>query len=71
MNPVVRGTIVGSSAQFKEGPKSVYEWRGREGKMGRGGERKKEEEEEEGCGGEGGEEKGRRRAGVEQEGQTV
>lgn len=31
MNPVVTDTIVGRSAQFKEDPKSVYEWKGGEG----------------------------------------
>lgn len=46
MNPVVRDTIAGRSAQFKEGPKSVMSGEDR-GKDGGGGPGKKGEVEEE------------------------
>lgn len=63
MNPVVRDTIVGRSAQFKEGPKSVMSGEER-GKDGGGGPGKKEGR---GRGRNQGEEVGRRRAGLEKE----
>lgn len=54
----MRGTILGRSAYFKEGPKSMYEWRGRGGKGGGWRRRRRRRRK-----------KGRRRAEVEKEAQ--